>query len=1087
MVAFCRMLGVDPHELTALDKALLRPHLEGMREARAAEQRKALPRRWCGAVLRSPVYQGLLYLTTLFSAASYAVVADAFAAPHTQSVRFLAITEGVCAGIFTLDILLSVASMGFFVRGRGLVPFAPSRTSATRVGHFNIGVNILLFAVTALSIAVAALSTDRMSGTVSQRAISVMRIFTRGLRPWLLAYRAERTGLMIRALMLATRRLRNVGVISGLCWALFAIGGTNIFAGRLSACSSTDSALLSWGDLSYRATDPLTTKSACLAAGGYWLPPAVNFDHLGESVKTLMGFATTDNWITTMYLTMIAAPDNNSAPGPEHSNAWVAIFSLVFIALAAWFLLNVFLSVMVTSYFTTMRQFERNLRNSMLLSTSAIDALDLRQRDFADMYRRALGFVRAPPTIQLTQTSHGRNVVRVIVRSRAYGLAYFAIVLANVAIQITPYWSTPPIATSILLPLDLAVICVLSVMLAASVVGSGFVTVRQEFAWVVPEALCFGIVLVCGAATYVVEALRSDMSASTYVNTLATLAALRALRMVSLYRITTVMDTMRVLVETIQRSRDSFLAASILVLLTFYTFSLVGFAAFGRVSWSTGGAIGRYAHFGDISLGLVVLLRVATYDDWQSLMWSCAVTAPPDCTPELGDCGVSWFAVVFFYLFILLGQWIMLNVYVAILLEAFAESDRHERFRIQHAHVRKFQSLWKLTCRRAHPRVAPSAFSGASPMPITVLPLFLCRLGAPLGPVAFEPASAPVGAESRRNSRTGSSGPREILSWWTAIKRALGNEGDTRASGIGTLRAADAASFVPRYASHADAERLLLHLQLPLILAAPFADAAPVLCAQQFSVFDALVRHYYGRPLPRTTDGALRRLLLSVFAFTPRAVAAAARQQKNAAAAFAIAPPETATDRRRDRALEAASTTSAAAPRPTSLAEPDGPAAAASHDDNNVDGLGAEATTLSISTLMLIMRMQARFRGRKERRRIALERAETAPPAGADPRGIGPSADRGTPVTPEAPETLIDDENAASHVPTDAAPAPSRLQQLVEQRIAAERVARSAGAKRIRRRHSSAAGTTRSVAAAAAARTSALPPTQPNDNGDVYG
>ena len=67
----------------------------------------------------------------------------------------------------------------------------------------------------------------------------------------------------------------------------------------------------------------------------------------------------------------------------------------------------------------------------------------------------------------------------------------------------------------------------------------------------------------------------------------------------------------------------------------------------------------------------------------------------PNCHPQLADCGDPYISGVFFFIFILSGSWVALNLITAALMEGFVGGDSNDQFPIQEGDVRQFQRLWK--------------------------------------------------------------------------------------------------------------------------------------------------------------------------------------------------------------------------------------------------------------------------------------------------------------------------------------------------------------------------------------------------------
>ena len=63
---------------------------------------------------------------------------------------------------------------------------------------------------------------------------------------------------------------------------------------------------------------------------------------------------------------------------------------------------------------------------------------------------------------------------------------------------------------------------------------------------------------------------------------------------------------------------------------------------------------------------------------WNGLMLDCMVE-PPFCDPHLGNCGRPLIAPVFFTTFTLVGMFVLLNLFIAVILDNFGEVQQLER------------------------------------------------------------------------------------------------------------------------------------------------------------------------------------------------------------------------------------------------------------------------------------------------------------------------------------------------------------------------------------------------------------------------
>lgn len=99
-------------------------------------------------------------------------------------------------------------------------------------------------------------------------------------------------------------------------------------------------------------------------------------------------------------------------------------------------------------------------------------------------------------------------------------------------------------------------------------------------------------------------------------------------------------------------------------------------------------------NFSNFTMALVMMLRLSTGEDWPSVMYDCMNT-DPDCIPEV-NCGTSW-APIFYLFFVLIQQYIMVNLFILIILQQFdlyylPDDNVLDRFK---ADVTNFKFVWK--------------------------------------------------------------------------------------------------------------------------------------------------------------------------------------------------------------------------------------------------------------------------------------------------------------------------------------------------------------------------------------------------------
>ena len=140
------------------------------------------------------------------------------------------------------------------------------------------------------------------------------------------------------------------------------------------------------------------------------------------------------------------------------------------------------------------------------------------------------------------------------------------------------------------------------------------------------------------------------------------------------------------------------------------------------------GALSDVVNFETFGSSMMVLFRLATSAGWNEVLDSLMITAP-DCDPNLngvpnGDCGTPWVAVAYFVTFILITYLIIVNMYIAVILENFNQAHEQEEIGITDEDIEMFYAVWQL-----YDPLATQFIDYEK------LPFLVANLGPPLGKV----------------------------------------------------------------------------------------------------------------------------------------------------------------------------------------------------------------------------------------------------------------------------------------------------------------------------------------------------------------
>ena len=159
--------------------------------------------------------------------------------------------------------------------------------------------------------------------------------------------------------------------------------------------------------------------------------------------------------------------------------------------------------------------------------------------------------------------------------------------------------------------------------------------------------------------------------------------ALRIIRVARLLKMIKTSKGLRHLLKTLYMSLANIMNVGMLLFLVFFTFSVAGMDLFGDIK--KGGDINHQANFWTFYKAFTTLLRASTGENWTGLMH--------DCEEFTGTIGVFYWLI-----FILAAQFIIINVFVAVIYENFndimSSEDANEVLSLKRSDIKAFVNTW---------------------------------------------------------------------------------------------------------------------------------------------------------------------------------------------------------------------------------------------------------------------------------------------------------------------------------------------------------------------------------------------------------
>uniref|UniRef100_A0A4X2LDL6 Calcium voltage-gated channel subunit alpha1 H n=1 Tax=Vombatus ursinus TaxID=29139 RepID=A0A4X2LDL6_VOMUR len=466
-----------------------------------------------------------------------------------------------------------------------------------------------------------------MASAGGAKILGILRVLRllRTLRPLRVISRAPGLKLVVETLISSLRPIGNIVLICCAFFIIFGILGVQLFKGKFYYCDGPD-------------TRNITTKDDCCAARYRWIRRKYNFDNLGQALMSLFVLSSKDGWVNIMY-DGLDAVGINQQPIQNH-NPWMLLYFISFLLIVSFFVLNMFVGVVVEN-FHKCRQHQ--------------EAEEARRREEKRLRRLEKKRRKAQRRPYYADYSPTRRSIHSLCTSHYLDLFITFIIGINVITMSMEHYNQPKSLDEALKYCNYVFTIVFVFEAMLKLVAFGF---RRFFKdrW---NQLDLAIVLLSIMGITLEEI---EMNAALPINP-------------------TIIRIMRVL--RIARGRlcrgQNVGNLGLLFMLLFFIYAALGVELFGKLGNEDNPCEGlsRHATFTNFGMAFLTLFRVSTGDNWNGIMKDTL----RECAREDKHC-LSYLPVispVYFVTFVLVAQFVLVNVVVAVLMKHLEESNKEAR------------------------------------------------------------------------------------------------------------------------------------------------------------------------------------------------------------------------------------------------------------------------------------------------------------------------------------------------------------------------------------------------------------------------
>ncbi|KAM8839363.1 sodium channel protein type 2 subunit alpha-like isoform 1-T1 [Synchiropus picturatus] len=492
----------------------------------------------------------------------------------------------------------------------------------------------------------------------------------RALRPLRALSRFEGMRVVVNALIGAIPSIMNVLLVCLIFWLIFSIMGVNLFAGKFGKCVNRTGFI--------HNVSIINNKSDCLAMNDtqfYWTKVKVNFDNVGLGYLSLLQVATFKGWMEIMH----AAVDSRGVEEQpiREINLYMYLYFVVFIIFGSFFTLNLFIGVIIDNF----NQQKRKMRGQDIFMTEE-------QKKYYNAMKK-LGTKKPQKPIP-----RPANVLQAflfdLVSKQAFDIIIMMLIIVNMVTMMVETDEQSDRMESILNKINLVFIVIFTTecMMKIFALRCYFFTVPWNiFDFVVIILSIVGIVL-------------ADIIEKYFVSP-TLFRVIRLARIGRVLRLIRAAKGIRTLLFALMMSMPALFNIGLLLFLVMFIYAIFGMANFAYVKKQDG--IDDMFNFETFGNSMICLFQISTSAGWDNLLSPIMSGSPDECdvnyvntgTNTRGNCGSPSVGIAFFVSYIIISFLIVVNMYIAIILENFSVATEESTEPLSEDDFEMFYEVWE--------------------------------------------------------------------------------------------------------------------------------------------------------------------------------------------------------------------------------------------------------------------------------------------------------------------------------------------------------------------------------------------------------
>uniref|UniRef100_A0A3B4Z0Q6 Sodium channel protein n=1 Tax=Stegastes partitus TaxID=144197 RepID=A0A3B4Z0Q6_9TELE len=494
----------------------------------------------------------------------------------------------------------------------------------------------------------------------------------RALRPLRALSRFEGMRVVVNALVGAIPSIMNVLLVCLIFWLIFSIMGVNLFAGKYYYCFNDTAEEMF-------LPDEVNNKTECFAlinanfSEVRWKNVKINFDNVGAGYLALLQVATFKGWMDIMY----AAIDSRKVEDQPlyEDNLYMYIYFVIFIIFGSFFTLNLFIGVIIDNF----NQQKKKISQDIFMTEE--------QKKYYNAMKK-LGSKKPQKPIPRPQNNI-QGMVFDFVTQQVFDISIMILICLNMVTMMVETDDQSKETEEVLYWVNFIFI----VIFTGEFLLKLFALRHYYFTngWNI-----FDVVVVILS---IVGMFLADLIEKYFVSP-TLFRVIRLARIGRILRLIKGAKGIRTLLFALMMSLPALFNIGLLLFLVMFIFSIFGMSNFGYVKHGAG--IDDMYNFETFGNSMIILFMITTSAGWDGLLLPI-LNYPPDCdpmlenagTPATGDCGNPSVGIFFFVMYIIISFLIVVNMYIAIILENFSVATEESADPLSEDDFETFYEIWE--------------------------------------------------------------------------------------------------------------------------------------------------------------------------------------------------------------------------------------------------------------------------------------------------------------------------------------------------------------------------------------------------------